>query len=374
MKILLTGGGSGGHFYPLIAVADEIHTIAREKRLLDYQIFYMADIPYNQSILFDKNIIFLSTSAGKMRTYFSLLNVLDIFKTLWGVFITIFKLFQIYPDVIFAKGGYVSFPALFAARLLRIPVVIHESDSSPGRVNKWASKFAKRIAISYPQSADYFPKDKVAYTGNPLRIQIAVPITKGAFDFLELEEHVPTILILGGSQGAQLINEAVIDALPELLKKFQIIHQTGKRNIEEVRRTSEVVLQGSQFKKRYRCFDYLNDLALRMSAGASTLVVSRAGSTIFEIAAWGLPSIIIPITNSNGDHQRQNAFNYAKTGACYVIEEHNLSPHILTSEIERLVNAPEERKRMGEAGRNFAKFDAAHVIAKEIIAIALKHE
>ncbi len=374
MKILLTGGGSGGHFYPLLAVADEINLLAQEKKLLDVELYYMADIPYNQSLLFDKGITFIPTSAGKMRRYFSILNFTDIFKTAWGMLTTTIAMFKLYPDIVFGKGGYVSFPALFAARLLRIPVIIHESDSVPGRVNIWAGKFAKRIAISYPQSAKYFPEGKTAYTGNPIRGQLGEPVQKGAFDFLELDPQIPTILILGGSQGSQILNENIMDALPELLRKYQVIHQTGKKNIEDIRKMADVVLAGSQFRGRYKCFDYLNDLAMRMCAGAATLVISRAGSTIFELAAWGMPSIIVPITESAGDHQRQNAFTYAKTGACYVIEEKNLSPHIIISEISRLVNAPDELHRMSVAAKGFSRLDAAKTIAKEVVTLALQHE
>jgi UDP-N-acetylglucosamine--N-acetylmuramyl-(pentapeptide) pyrophosphoryl-undecaprenol N-acetylglucosamine transferase len=378
MKILLAGGGSGGHFYPIIAVAEQIQEVAKEKRLVDIELYYMADRPYNSGLLFDKGIIFKKTYAGKMRTYFSILNITDVFKTGIGVVKTFFTIFRLYPDVVFGKGGYVSFPALFAARLLRIPVVIHESDSVPGRVNKWAGKFAKRIAISYPEAAQYFNKDKVALTGNPVRKEIMIPVKKGARDFLEFSENLPVLLIMGGSQGSQLINDIVLDALPELVKKYQIIHQTGKTNFAEVKETADVVLRESQFKSRYRPFDYLNDLAIRMSAGAANLIISRAGSTIFEIALWGVPSIIIPITRSNGDHQRKNAFSYARAGACEVIEEHNLAPHILVSEIDKMLSSEAQNVKalgiMSSSAKAFARPDAAYKIAEEIVLLALAHE
>jgi UDP-N-acetylglucosamine--N-acetylmuramyl-(pentapeptide) pyrophosphoryl-undecaprenol N-acetylglucosamine transferase len=200
------------------------------------------------------------------------------------VVIALKKVFSIYPDVIFSKGAYASFPVLMAAKLLRIPVMIHESDSVPGKTNLWAGKFAKKIAVSYPDTAKYFPGDKVAFTGNPLRRAVLNINKAGAHEYLNLEINTPTILIIGGSLGSQIINEKILDALPKLVEKYQILHQTGKNNVLEVSQTSEVILANNPNKSRYRVFDYLNDLTLTMAAGAANLIISRAGSTIFEIA------------------------------------------------------------------------------------------
>jgi len=158
MRILFTGGGTGGHFYPIIAVAEAIRETVKDKHLLEPELFYFSTNPYNEGLLFENDITFKKISAGKIRRYFSLLNFFDLFKTLWGVIISIKEVFKIYPDVIFGKGGYVSFPVLLAARILHIPVIIHESDSVPGRVNLWASKFADKIAISWPEATKYFSK------------------------------------------------------------------------------------------------------------------------------------------------------------------------------------------------------------------------
>lgn len=374
MKILLAGGGTGGHFYPLIAVAEEINRQAKEMKLLDAKMYYMGPSPYNERALFENNITFKKMSAGKARRYFSLMNFFDIFKTAWGLFTSLLQIYSIYPDVVFAKGGYASFPALFSAKILGIPVIIHESDSVPGRLNIWAGKFAQKIAVSYPEAAKYFPEGKVAWTGNPIRKELFHPITDGAKDFLKLEEKVPVIFIIGGSLGSQIINETILDALPRLVQNYQIIHQTGKANFKSVKTTADVALFQSDFKYRYKPFDYLDELSLRMSAGAADIIVSRAGSAIFEIAAWGVPSIIIPIADSQGDHQRQNAFAYERSGAAVVIEENNLSANILISEINRLILHPEEREKMKEAAKQFVKPDAAGKIAKEIILMALAHE
>lgn len=374
MRILFTGGGSGGHFYPIVAIAEELNNLVKEKKLLGLELFYMSHTPYNAGILFEHGITYKKNSAGKMRRYFSILNFFDLFKTGWGILVSIFQVYRLYPDVVFGKGGYASFPALLAAKLLRIPVVIHESDTVPGRVNSWAGKFASRVAVSYKEAAKFFPSDKVALTSQPIRAEIAMPITEGAREFLKIDEDTPVILILGGSLGAEKINDTVFEGLKNMVGKYTVIHQTGKNNFLEAKTTAAAVLFDSQYKERYKPFDYLNALAMRMAAGTASIVISRAGSTIFEIAAWGIPSIVIPIGNSNGDHQKKNAFAYARAGACDVIEEANLRPNILISEIERLMSNTEEREKMKAAAKAFYKPNAARLVAEEILKIALEHE
>src|ERR1019366_8820204 len=163
-----------------------------------------------------------------------------------------------------------------------------ESDSVPGRTNLWAGKFAKRIAVSYPDAAKFFKADRVAVTGQPLRKNILMAQTKeSAHSFLSMQENIPVILILGGSQGARAINDQILSILPKLVDNYYVIHQIGKANMQEVLGTASVVLADHPNKLRYRPFDYLDNLNMSMSAGVSNLVVSRAGSTIFEIANWG---------------------------------------------------------------------------------------
>lgn len=376
MKILFTGGGTGGHFYPLMAVAQAINERVKVKKILQPTMYFMSPSKYNPRALFDQNIQFVAIPAGKIRRYFSLLNITDIFKTIYGCISAIISMFHIYPDVVFGKGGYASFPALFAARVLRIPVIIHESDSKPGRVNMWAGKFAKRIAVSYPDAAEYFTKRPgiVAYTGCPIRTDIKQPLLNGAHEFLHLEQGTPVILILGGSQGAASINDVIIQALPELLNRFQVIHQTGRANLEEIKSTSGIILKDHSYGYRYHPFDYLNELSLRMSVGASEIIISRAGSTIFEIAAWGKPSIIIPLPSSISHDQTTNAFAYARTGAASVIEENNLSSHVLIEEVDRIHSSTTIQAAMKEHALNFARLDSADVIAQVILSLALQHE
>lgn len=374
MKIVFTGGITGGHFFPIIAVTQKIFEISEERKLLEPTLYYFSNDPYKENLLYDNHIKYVRIGSGKVRRYASILNIIDIFRSAIGFVKALFKLYSIFPDVVFSKGGGDAFPTLLAARVLGIPVFIHESDSVPGRANVWAGKFAYRIAVSFEEAGTYFKKEKVAYTGQPVRTEILHPLHEGAHEYLDLKPEIPTILIVGGSQGSENINDVVLSVLPELVQKFQVIHQVGNKNIEDVKRRSALLLKQSEFAFRYKPYGFLDDLATRMSAGASSLVISRAGSTIFEIASWGLPSIIIPITDSNGDHQRKNAFNYARAGACVVIEEANLTPHVFLSEIERLQSLPETRTHMSEKAEKFFKKDAAKTIAQEIVRIAEEHE
>lgn len=376
MKILFTGGGTGGHFYPIIAVAQAVRERIREKKILTPQLYYMAPTKYNPRALFDNELEFVQVPAGKIRRYFSVLNFTDIFKTAYGCVSAIIKMYSIFPDVVFGKGGYASFPPLLAARILGIPVIIHESDSRPGRVNAWAGKFAKKIALSYPAASKYFkvPADRIAYTGNPIRLEIAQPLSNGAHEFLQLEQNTPVILVLGGSQGAAKINDAIIEGLPELLNRYQVILQTGRANLAEIKSTAGIILKDHPYASRFHPFDYLNELALRMCAGTASVIVSRAGSTIFEIAAWGVPSIIIPLPQSISHDQTANALAYAETGAALVIREDNLHPHILIEEIDRIIKSPVIAKTMQEHAKAFSRLDSASVIADAILGIALQHE
>ena len=375
MKILFAGGGSGGHFYPIIAVVEAIQDIETKEHLLPSEIYFVSNAPYDAKLLFNHNVTYIEVKTGKRRGYFSLKNFSDRFVTFFAILKSLRILFSIYPDVVFGKGGFASYPTLFAARLLNIPVMIHESDTVPGRVNLWASKFAKYIAVSYSDAVKFFPKDKTVVTGNPIRKEILMPLTQGSFKYLNLVEGIPVILILGGSQGSQIINNVILDALPDLLEKYQIIHQVGDLNKNEIDSRLETILSGIPNRDRYKSYPYLNDLTLRMSAGVSDLVISRAGSTIFEIASWGRGSIVIPITESNGDHQRQNAFHYARSGSSIVIEEQNLTPHLLVAEIDRYMTNPKMRKAMEDAALLFGKHNAtaAQSIALQLLRTSLEH-
>lgn len=374
MKILLTGGGTGGHFYPLIAIAEELNRIADEEKIIKFKMYYAADTPYDREALEQQFITFIPVTAGKMRVYFSLRNIWDFFKMGFGVLRALFTVFNLYPDVVISKGGYASFPVLFASKLLRIPVIIHESDTVPGRVSLWSGKFAKKIALSFPEASSYFDASRVAVTGQPVRKSIVQAAKEGAYEFFELDPAVPTIGIFAGSQGAKVINDELLRILPELIKKYQIIHQTGDKNFEEMKSDVHVILGDDVRRTRYKPFPFLNDLQTKMFGAASTIIIGRSGSSLFEISAWGKPSILIPYAAAHGDHQRKNAYHYARTGGCVVIEEANLTPSVLLNEINNIVDSTARYDAMSKHAKAFYKEDAAREIAIEAIKIALGHD
>jgi UDP-N-acetylglucosamine--N-acetylmuramyl-(pentapeptide) pyrophosphoryl-undecaprenol N-acetylglucosamine transferase len=377
MKILLTGSGSGGHFYPLIAIAEEINARALIEHLIPPQLYFMGPHPYDEAALTENNITFVKINAGKVRRYASIWNITDSFKTFIGIIQALLKVFSIFPDVIFSKGGYTTFPVMVAARVLRIPVVIHESDSKPGRANLYAAKFAEKIAISYPVAAEYFPSEKTALTGIPVRAAIKKPQGSGAREFLKLEKGTPVIVVVGGSQGAMRINNTILDALPDLVDRYEIIHQTGKANVEDVKQAAGVILKDNPHVERYHVFPYLSDLSLKMAAGVANVFVSRAGSSaISEIALWGIPSILLPLSEEVGHDQTHNAIHYARSGACVVIEDKNLTPHVLTTNLRRILESKEEQTAMSRAALAFAedKKDAAQKIVDVLLEIGLRHE
>ena len=378
MKIVLVGGGSGGHFYPLIAVAEAIQKEAREKLILAPQLFYIAPEPWDEEALFANNITYIKSPAGKMRRYPSVHNFLGIFTTLAGTFWSMITLFKIYPDVVFSKGGYASVPTVLAAHYLRIPIVIHESDARVGRANLLASRYAFRIAVAFESVTESLPlkvRSKVAVTGIPIRNILTLGDEEGAKQLLGLEPNIPTIFILGGSLGSQRINDMILTALPDLVSFANIIHQTGKDNFTDVQKESSVILDKNPHASRYHPFSYLGPEPMRQSATAADLIVSRAGSTsITEIALWKKPAILIPIPEKVSHDQRTNAYAYAHTGAAIVLEEENMTPHVLLSEIRRIAGDPALAKSMGAKGSSFGNPDAAKIIAQELLAIGLSHD
>ncbi len=332
MKIVLTGGGTGGHFFPLISVAEEIRSIIEKEKMLPIKLYYFSDSPYDKRALFENDIKYVYIPAGKNRLYGGIQNYIDMIKLIPSCIQALIKLFSVYPDVVFSKGGYASFPTLFAAKILRIPVVIHESDTIPGRVSLWSAKFATKIAISHPTAASYFPKEKTALTGIPLRKEVRDKAVFGMQEFFNFKENIKTIFIIGGSSGSETINEIVLDSLNILLKDYQIIHQVGSKSFEEIKSRINVVVSDKSLLVNYKLFGLMNPLEMKMAAGIADLVITRAGSTsLAEISSWGLPSIVIPIPEGISRDQRTNAYEYARLGAGEVIEQSNLSPAILST-------------------------------------------
>lgn len=377
MKILFAGGGSGGHFYPIIAVARELRKIADEEGIVKVDmIFYSTALSDDElSLLKQEDIVYCWVPAGKVRNYFSILNFLDPFKTLAGIAKAVWSIFLDIPDVVFAKGGYASFPALLAARLFNIPVVIHESDTVPGKVNKWASSFARRIAISFPEATEFFPdSEKTAFTGHPVRTSVLRGDKDIAYSIFGFTKALPIILVTGGSQGAEKLNDIFLDIVPQVVEFAQVIHQAGPKNYDGVRKRAEVVLENTPYASRYRVYGFLNEADLRDALAASTIAISRPGAgSIFYLAASEVPAILVPISDSPQDHQRSNAYSYVRTGAARVIEEGNLTGNLLFAEIRRLLEDPELMDKMKKAAAAFSRPDAAEKIAREIINLALEH-
>ncbi len=378
MKIVFAGGGTGGHFYPIIAITEALHDIVREEHYIEPSLYYLAPQPFDEKALFENSIVYVRIPAGKTRRYFSLRNITDALVSLSGFLMALVALFRIYPDVVVSKGGYASVPVVLAARVLRIPIIIHESDAKPGRANLLAAKWASKIAVAFDSTAEFFPKDvrgRIARTGIPVRKALMRVEQEGARQYLGLESGTPTVFILGGSQGAVRINEVVLSALPELVSFANVIHQTGPANFKNVEAVSKVVLGKDPHASRYHPINYLDQVSMQRAAGAASLVVSRAGATsIAEIGLWKKPAILIPIPESISHDQRMNAYAYARTGAATVIEEENLTAHLFVAEIRRIVDDAEISKKMSSAAEGFTDVDAARILAKEVLAIALPHE
>lgn len=367
MKIVLTGAG-GGHFYPLMAVAERVRKEVFIQKLAQPEMYFFSDKPYNEELLFSSGIIFKQIPAGKLRLYPSFQNVLDIFKTFFGCCLALVKLYSVYPDVVFAKGGYASFPTLFAARLLSIPVVVHESDTVPGRTTQWAGKFALRVALSYKEAAPYYLNDKVALTGQPIRDNLLPPEN---FKREYPKKERPVILVLGGSLGSQKINEMLVSVLPEILKTYDVVHQAGIENVENIKEVTKSLLSGHEFKDHYFVEGFI-DMSIFYSK--VDMVITRAGSSMFEMAMWQLPMIVIPISQAVSRDQYTNAYTMASHGVALVLEENNTSPNILTASIKRIMDDEVTYTKMSNACLYFegSRF-AATTIARELVRIGLSH-
>lgn len=370
-RIVLVGGGSGGHFYPLIALAQHIrlHTeISNEISL-----YYFGPNPYNLEDLKKYDVSFVYCPAGKRRRYFSLLNWLDAFKTFGGIFVAIWKLYVIYPDVIFSKGGYTSVPVTLAAWFLRIPVVIHESDAKPGAANILAGKFARYIAITYDDAAQYFNPERTALTGIPIRTELIERVPDAAVR-LGIPTDRPILLVTGGSLGAERINLLILESLKTLLPHFTILHQTGTDWADKVKGLAIAMYPNDGDLSHYFVKGTLTASEMNLAQNAASLIISRAGSgSIQEIAYHQKPSILIPIPEDISHDQRTNAYAYARMGAAHVLEEGNLTDSLLTNDILNILNNQDQYRVMAEAAGRFYVGDAAEKVLKILIKIANEH-
>ncbi len=367
MKILFAGGGTGGHTFPIIAVARELKKIDPSINL--YFIGPKKEVV--PSDLEKEGIKVKRVSSGKIRRYGglkpTLSNIIDLLIRIpLGTIQSFVYLFFISPDIVFSKGGYGAIPATIAARILQIPIFLHESDISPGVANRFLSKFALEIFTSFPKT-EFFPQEKTILVGNPIREELFLPLKRGESNSIELKDTKPIILIMGGSQGSERINDLIIQILPKLLLNFQVIHQCGIANYDNILVETNFLIAEEQ-REDYHLFSFLDEKELQFVYRFVDIVVSRAGSgSIFEIAQAGKPSILIPLAESAQNHQAKNAHSYSDFGCSLVIEEGNLTPHFFFQKALALAKNPSVRKNMATQSSRFAKPRSAKIIAEYII-------
>ena len=367
--IVFTGGGSGGHIYPLIAVAE-----ALKKQLTTlnapYEFTYMGGKDAYAQQLVDHGMTISPILTGKMRRYLSIQNIIDIPKFFIGFLQALFKLYFIMPDIVFSKGGTGALPVVLAAWFYRIPVTIHESDAQPGLNNLVSSRFARKVFLSFDRAAAYFNPAITQITGSPLRDELLAGRTTKelARENFGFEAGKSLVLILGGSQGSARVNEFVLENLAQFVEITQVLHQAGTANLLEVQKLSHAALIEASTANRYQAVDYFKtDMALALTA--ADLVVARSGSSVFEFAAFGLPAILIPLAEAANGHQLIDAIEFSKTGAALVIEEENLLPGLFFGQLKALLGDSDLLAKMSAASSAFFKPGAAEAIAQEIISI-----
>lgn len=369
MKILFTGGGTAGHIIPIVAIARELRKTSVQNNLKLYFIGPQDD--FGQVLLSQENIKIKTVLAGKIRRYFDWKtawhNFIDVaIKIPIGVIQSFFHIFFISPDLVFSKGGFGSIPVVIAARMLFVPVFLHESDVAPGAANKFLSDFASKIFVSFPKT-EYFPKEKMILVGNPTRKELMNNDKEEARKFFNLNSSKPVILILGGSQGSQRVNDGILDILPQLLKDFELIHQCGENNYQTTRGESKAVMKTEE-EPFYHLFAFLKEPELKRAYASADLIISRAGAgSIFEIAAVAKPSILIPLPEAAQSHQLKNAYAYQEAGACLVIEENNFTPSLFLEKLKTLFSEPEQLKAMAEKAKSFSRAESAKTIADCLI-------
>ncbi len=326
-KIVMTGGGTAGHVTPNIALFPALKDAG-------YEISYIGS--YNgieKELITKEGIPYTGIASGKLRRYFDLKNISDPFRVLHGYFQARRYLRKTKPDVIFSKGGFVSVPVVLAAKSLKIPAVIHESDITPGLANKIAMRGAAKVCCNFPETMKYLPDDKAVLTGSPIRAQLLSGSKEKALEFTGFTDELPIILVMGGSLGSVFINNAVRESLDTLLEEFQIVHLCGKGNLDPSLNDRAGYLQ----------FEYISKELPDLFAAAD-LVVSRAGAnSICELLALNKPNILIPLSkaSSRGD-QILNAESFRRQGFSYVLEEEKTTAKTLTAAITRVYNSRNE--------------------------------
>lgn len=321
-RIVLTGGGTAGHVTPNIALMPRLKECG-------YDILYIGSHDgIEKKLIEELNIPYYGISSGKLRRYFDIKNFSDPFKVVKGCFEASKLIKDLKPDILFSKGGFVSVPVVLAAHRRKVPVIIHESDMTPGLANKLCIPCAEKICCNFPETISHLPKGKAVLTGSPIRQELFSGKKEKALKFCGFSNNKPVILIIGGSLGSAAVNQAVRKILPKLLQSYNVIHLCGKGKIDE----SLSDLQG------YAQYEYIKK-ELRDLFALADLVISRAGANaICELLALCKPNILIPLpaSASRGD-QILNANSFKKQGYSEVLEEETLSDDLLLETIEKTV-------------------------------------
>ena len=330
-RIVLTGGGTAGHVTPNIAL------IPRLKEL-GYEIHYIGSYDgIEKKLIEELQIPYYGISSGKLRRYFDVKNFTDPFKVLKGFREARHTLAEIRPNVLFSKGGFVSVPVVLAAKRLHIPVIIHESDLTPGLANKICIPSAAKVCCNFPETLAHLPADKAVLTGSPIRKELLEGNPIAALEFCHFTANKPVILVMGGSLGSAAINDTIRGVLPELLKTYQVIHLCGKGKLDE----------GLNHTPGYVQFEYIKK-ELRDLFALADIVISRAGANaICELLALHKPNILIPLSAkaSRGD-QILNARSFEAQGFSIVLEEEEVTNLTLLNAIHTLM---EEKDRYIQA-------------------------
>ncbi len=323
------------------------------------------------------NVPMLSVRSGKFRRYHrnKILNIIDpttIFKNardLSKFILGIFDSFKIIkeegPDMVFLKGGYVSLPFGIACRIKGVPYFIHESDVIPGLANRMLLKGAQTIFVSFPTNHYRdMPKDKLVYSGTPVRKDILKGNRDKAYEIFDLDSDLKTVLIICGSQGAHAINMLVYEGLKKYLEKYQVIHVAGDYDYDWLKfKTKDI-----KNKERYKLYSFMSG-ELKDAFAVADLIITRASNNVWsEMAALGKPSVVIPNESSANNHQLENAKAFSREGAAYVMLQSHLAPEKLFSQVDKLLNDEEELDYLKEKVHKFYKEDSADIIADNLIA------
>jgi UDP-N-acetylglucosamine--N-acetylmuramyl-(pentapeptide) pyrophosphoryl-undecaprenol N-acetylglucosamine transferase len=363
VKVVIACGGSGGHIFPAMALAQSLKDKSKDISLL----FVGSNSALDKRIFEKEHLRYYLLSANKLPYKASLKTIVFFIKLVFDTARSLFILIRHSPDVVIGFGGYVSSPVIFAAHILRIPKIVHEQNVVPGRANSVLFRFADRIAISFEETKIYLGRFsyKAIFTGNPIRITLLKDDKTVNIKKLGLDLNKFTILIIGGSQGAHNLNKAFLSALTKLGKEksslLQVIHITG---IADYGWASQAY---KDLGLENRVFSFIDNIEEAYSA--SDLVVTRSGaSAIFEIAYFGRPMILVPYPFAMS-HQTENANFFSKSGAAILIDEKEMSGDLIKDRIESFLNNRAMLEDMSRKAKNLSVPDSSYNLAGEVLKI-----